>query len=111
MIEIEKLLSKRDALLIQIACIVQDLNEYIKYPVETVSVDQLHYQYDFTIREIQKIDNAINSLFTKQCWFFVSQNKDLKQLTDKATSTIVFTVKDLPRHHWTMFQDLNPINE
>ncbi|CAD0006559.1 hypothetical protein [Flavobacterium salmonis] len=111
MCAIQKLLSKKDGLLIQIACIVNDLREYCSYPVETVSVNQLHYQYDLIIKEIRQIDRKLYELFNKQTLFFESQNFQLKKLTDKATSEILFTVKDLPKHHWTMFEDLNPINE
>ena len=104
MSEITNLLAKKDGLLIQIACLVDDLREYINYPVETVSVDQMHYQYDFIIKQIQEIDRKICFEFTKQRLFFNSQNMDLKKLTDKATSSIVFTVKDLPKFHFSMFE-------
>ncbi|MEO8238487.1 MAG: hypothetical protein ABI576_10290 [Flavobacterium sp.] len=110
MSEITNLLAKKDGLLIQIACLVTDLREYINNPVETVSIDQMHYQYDFIIREIREIDKKIYSEFNKQTLFFDCQNSNLKKLTEKATSTIVFTVNDLPKIHWSMFEDLNPIN-
>ncbi|PWB22553.1 hypothetical protein [Flavobacterium sp. HTF] len=111
MSEITRLLAKKDGLLIQIACLVTDLREYINNPVETVSIDQMHYQYDFIIKEIQEIDRKIYSEFNKQSLFFKSQNLDLKKLTQKATASIVFTVNDVPKLHWSMFPDLNPINE
>ena len=104
---IQKLLSKKDGLLIQIACIVNDLREYTNNPVETVPVDQLHYQYDFIIKEIRHIDRKLYELFNKQSLFFESQNFQLKKLTEKATSTIVFTVKDLPKLHFSMFEKTN----
>ena len=109
MSEITKLLAKKDVLLIQIACIVDDLNEYINHPVETVSIDQLHYQYDFSINEIRDIDMKLSIEFTKQRLFLHIQNLRLKKLTEKATSSIVFTVNDVPEIHFTMFDDLNPI--
>lgn len=104
MCEIQKLLSKKDGFLIEIACIVQDLKEFINNPVETVPVDQLHYQYDFIIRQLREIDRKIYAEFSKQILSFEVHNSDLKKLTDKATATIVFTVKDLPKHHWSMFE-------
>ncbi|MGO4770408.1 hypothetical protein ACEN2I_02005 [Flavobacterium sp. W22_SRS_FK3] len=107
MSEIQKLLAKKDGLLIEIACIVEDLNEYVNYPVETVSVDQLHYQYDFIIKEIVKINREINLEHIKHALSFHSQNVELKKLTEKATSSIVFTVKDLPKLHFSMFETPN----
>ena len=111
MLEIQKLLAKKDTLLIQIASIKCDLNEYVNYPVETVSVQQLHYQYDFIIKELMKINREIHLEDIKLTMFLHSQNVSLKKLTDKATSSIVFTVNDLPKHHWSMFEDFNPIHE
>lgn len=107
MSEIEKLLAKKDGLLIEIVCIEDDLKEYINHPVETVSVDQLHYQYDFLVRQIQQIDCSISLEFNKLRYSLDSRNLDLKKLTDKATSQILFTVKDLPKNHYSLWQKQN----
>jgi hypothetical protein len=105
MSEIIKLLAKKDNLLIQLACLVNDINEYINYPVETVSVQDMHYQYDFIVSEIGLINRKIYFEFNRQTMFFRSQHLDLKKLTEKATSTIVFTVKDLPKSHYSLWEN------
>lgn len=110
MSEITKLLQKKDGLLIQLACLVDDIKEYIGHPVETVSIQQLHYQYDFIIKEISEINSKIYSEFNRHITFFCIQNLELKKLTQKATSSIVFTVNDVPKIHFSMFEDFNPIN-
>lgn len=109
MSEITKLLQKKDSLLIQIACLENDINEYINHPVETVSIQQLHYQYDFIIQEILDIDTIINIKFSNQRLSLNLQNSYLKKLTNKATSSIVFTINDVPKIHFSMFEDLNSI--
>ncbi|RUT68760.1 hypothetical protein D0817_19280 [Flavobacterium cupreum] len=105
MTEIQKLFSKKDALLVQLACIQNDINDYITHPVETVSIQQIHYQYEFIIKEIRRIDTKIYDLFNKQSLSLALKNRDLKKLTDIATSTFLFTVKDLPKLHFLMFNN------
>lgn len=63
---IQILIQKRENLLLELACLNYDLNEYSKNPVATVDLIGLKYQHDFIIREITKIGQQINVLFNSQ---------------------------------------------
>lgn len=43
-----------------------DFREYLKRPVETVSIEQVKYQLDFTLREIRQIDTKITNLMANE---------------------------------------------
>ena len=65
MCKILELIQKRDNLIIELACLNHDLNEYSSYPVETVDLEQLKYQHSFVIKEIQQIARKIAAITEK----------------------------------------------
>lgn len=100
-----ELTRQRENLLIQIASVTLDLKEYTKYPVETVDVEQIKYQYGFILREIKDIDEKLK-------FIFVAQSETLKSdllLMDKKLKEIIvqkkFTVGDLPKLYYSMFDE------
>ena len=60
------LIQKRENLLLELAGLNHDLNEYSKNPVETVDLLGLKYQHDFTMREIKNVGQQINVFFNSQ---------------------------------------------
>ena len=100
-----ELTQKRENLLIQIASVTLDLKEYTRYPVETVDVEQIKYQYGFILREIKQVDEKLK-------FIFISQSETLKtdlQIIDKEIVESIaknrFTVTDLPKLHFSMFNE------
>ncbi|TRW98495.1 hypothetical protein [Flavobacterium gawalongense] len=105
MATINELTRKRENLLIQIAGVTADLKEYTKYPVETIDVEQIKYQYGFILREIKDIDEKLK-------FIFLTQSETLKtdlEIMDKEMIESVaknrFTVTDLPKLHYSMFDE------
>lgn len=62
MSHINQLNRKREDLLIQITSLLDDLKEYSRCPCETVSIDQIKYQFEFIQNEIKNIDNKIKGI-------------------------------------------------
>lgn len=98
------LIQKRENLLMELAGLNHDLNEYSKNPVETVDLLGLKYQHDFTIREIKKIGQQINIFFNSQISNYKSKFLETEKKITEALSKKEFTVKDLPRYHFSMFE-------
>ena len=102
---IVELTKKRENLLIEIASVTMDLREYISYPVETVDIEQIKYQYGFILREIKEIDSKIKFIFLSQS---ETLKTDLLIIDNKLKEIIVekkFTVGDLPKLHHSMFNE------
>jgi hypothetical protein len=103
MTTINELTQKREKLLIEIAVVTADLREYIKYPVETVCVEQIKYKYGFILREIKDIDAKLKFIFLSQSETLktdlVIMDKEVKETISKKE----FTVNDLPKLHFSMF--------
>jgi hypothetical protein len=73
-----------------------DIEEFIKSPVETVSIDNLKYQYDFLLREIKNIDDRIKIILASESR---SYKEDLKKFVDKLSNIpSPFDVADLPSY-------------
>ncbi|MFH7010295.1 hypothetical protein ACHRV5_00400 [Flavobacterium sp. FlaQc-52] len=100
------LIQKREKLVLELAGLNHDLNEYSKNPVETVDLLGLKYQHDFVIREITKIGQRINLFFNSE----ISNYKDKFQETEKKIienqSEKEFTVNDLPKNHYSLWENL-----
>jgi hypothetical protein len=107
---IQILIQKRENLLLELAGLNHDLNEYSKNPVETVDLLGLKYQHDFTIREIKKIGKQINIFFNSQVSNYKNKFFEIEKKITEAVSKKEFTSKDLPKHHWSMFEDSNSLN-
>ncbi|MBF2709979.1 hypothetical protein [Flavobacterium soyangense] len=96
MSDLEILLVKRDAKYFSLVCLKYEINQYIKNPVETVSIDNLKNQYSFVLREINNFDNAIKTnILTQIEW----AKRDLKNLeTQLSLIPSPFDVNDLPSY-------------
>lgn len=105
MSEILKLIQKRENLIFELASLNFDLNEYSKNPVETVDLIGLKYQHDFLIKEIQQIAQKINVLSNSQINLYKTKFLEFEKKISESLSQKQFTVNDLPKHHWSMFQD------
>jgi hypothetical protein len=105
MATINELFNKRENLLFQIAGVREDLKEYTKYPVETVDVEQIKYQYDFILREIKEIDEKLKFIFIAQCETLKTDLQLLDKQIKESVSEKKFTVTDLPKLHYSMFDE------
>ncbi|TPG37570.1 hypothetical protein [Flavobacterium pectinovorum] len=101
---IQILIQKRENLILELAGLNHDLNEYSKNPVETVDLIGLKYQHDFTIREITKIGQQINVFFNSQISNYRSKFFEIEKKITEAVSKKEFTVADLPKYHFSMFE-------
>ena len=78
------LIQKRENLILELAGLNHDLNEYSKNPVETVDLIGLKHQHDFTIREITKIGQQINGYFNSQISNYKNKFFEIeKKITEK----------------------------
>lgn len=100
------LIQKRENLLMELAGLNHDLNEYSKNPVETVDLIGLKYQHDFTIREITKIGQQINVFFNSQISNYKNKFFEIEKKITEAVSKKEFTINDLPRNHYSLWQNL-----
>ncbi|WP_026713661.1 hypothetical protein [Flavobacterium daejeonense] len=100
MATIKELHQKRESLLIQYASLKYDFDEFIKNPVETVSIDQIKHQLDFTFGEIERNDNKIKQLVVAEMELLKASLKNMEMLVrlqnDKAL--------ELPKYHYSMFK-------
>ena len=103
--EINLLTKKRENLLIQISVITLDLKEYIKYPVETVDVVQLKYEYSFCLFEIKQIDDKIKQILLSSNHSVNNELSIIEKLLSKVKVIKKFTVSDLPKLHFNMFHN------
>ena len=106
MSSILQLIQKRDNLILELAGLNHDLNEYSKNPVETVDLIGLKYQHDFTIREITKIGQQINVFFNSQISNYKNKFFEVEKKITEAVSKKEFTVNDLPKNHYSLWQNL-----
>ncbi|KRD57704.1 hypothetical protein ASE40_15175 [Flavobacterium sp. Root935] len=99
------LIQKRENLLLELAGLNHDLNEYSKNPVETVDLLGLKYQHDFTIREIKNIGQQINVFFNSQISNYRQKFFEVEKKITEAISKKEFTINDLPKNHYSLWQD------
>lgn len=104
MATLSELQKKRESLLIDIASITFDLKEYIKYPVESVDIEQIKHQYGFILRQIKEIDNHIKFILLSQIENLNVGFKNLETLLQIETSKNKFTAADLPKNHFSLFK-------
>ncbi|QDW21811.1 hypothetical protein [Flavobacterium sp. KBS0721] len=100
------LIQKRENLLLELAGLNYDLNEYSKNPVETVDLIGLKHQHDFTIREITKIGQQVNVFFNSQISNYKNKFFEIEKKINKAVSKKEFTINDLPKNHYSLWQNL-----
>ncbi|MDD5151436.1 MAG: hypothetical protein PHC28_13340 [Flavobacterium sp.] len=73
-----------------------DIEEFIKCPIETVSIENLKSQYDFLLREINNIDLKIKIILISESQ---SYKEDLKKFVDKLSKIpSPFDVSELPSY-------------
>lgn len=106
MCKILELIQKRDNLIIELASLNHDLNEYSNYPVETVDLEQLKYQHSFVIKEIQQIAQKINSSFNSQVSNYKNQFIQTEKKITEAVSKKEFTINDLPKNNYSLWQNM-----
>lgn len=99
------LIQKRENLLMELAGLNHDLNEYSKNPVETVDLLGLKHQHDFTIREIKKIGQQINIFFNSQISNYSEKFLEVEKKITEAISKKEFTIHDLPKNHYSLWHD------
>lgn len=99
------LIQKRENLIIELAGLNYDLNEYSKNPVETVDLLGLKHQHDFTIKEIKKIGQQINIFFNSQISNYKSKFFEIEKKITEVISKKEFSIKDLPKNHYSLWQD------
>ncbi|MFH6996445.1 hypothetical protein ACHRVZ_00855 [Flavobacterium sp. FlaQc-57] len=100
------LIQKRENLILELAGLNYDLNEYSKNPVETVDLIGLKHQHDFTIREITKIGQQINVFFNSQVSNYKNKFFEIEKKITEAVSKKEFTINDLPKNHYSLWQNL-----
>ena len=99
------LIQKRENLLLELAGLNHDLNEYSKNPVETVDLLGLKHQHDFTIREIKQIGQQINVFFNSQISNYKQKFFEIEKKITEAISKKEFTIHDLQKNHYSLWQD------
>jgi hypothetical protein len=100
------LIQKRENLILELAGLNHDLNEYSKNPVETVDLIGLKHQHDFTIREITKIGQQINVFFNSEISNYKNKFFEIEKKITEAVSKKEFTINDLPKNHYLLWQNL-----
>ncbi len=78
---IQELQTKRETLIIQIKVIKDDLREYTKFPVDTVDVEQIKYQYSYILREIRTYINLNFMQPVVQNWIYRRNYFELRMQT------------------------------
>lgn len=85
---------KRDYHYKMLVFLKDDIKEFIKCPCETVSIQNLQNQYDFTLREIKNLDDKIKMSILSQ---IQTAKLDLKNLQTQLTMLPKpFHIDDLP---------------
>lgn len=105
MATLKQLHEKREALLVEIASVTYDLKEYTKFPCESVDIESIKYQYGFILRQIKEIDNGIKIILLSQVENLDVSFKNLETLLQIEESKRRFTVADLPKKHYSMFDE------
>jgi hypothetical protein len=103
MATINELNQKRENLLIQIAGVTADLREYTKFPVETVDIEQIKYQYGFILREIKQVDEKLKFILLSQSETLKADFGIIEKEIKETISKKEFTVNDLPKLHFSFF--------
>lgn len=102
---IQELQTKRETLIIQITVIKDDLREYTKFPVDTVDVEQIKYQYSYILREIKEIDYKIKTILLSTSTSLNDDFAILKSKVIEKQKEKVFTIDDLPKKHYSFFDE------
>ncbi|MFV8389811.1 hypothetical protein [Flavobacterium sp. LB1P71] len=102
---INELIRQRENLFIQIIGVTADLKEYTKFPVETVDVEQIKYQYGFILREIRQIDDKLKFIFLSQSQTLKADLEIMDKEMIESISKNKFTVNDLPKNHYSLFNE------
>jgi hypothetical protein len=96
MATIPEFMRQRESKYFDLVVLKDDIQEFIKFPIETVSIDNLKYQYGFLLREINNIDASIKNILLSQ---IESAKLDLKNLETQLTMLPQpFHVDDLPSY-------------
>lgn len=96
MATLNELIVERNSKKLSLGYLKFDIEEFIKCPVETVSIDNLKYQYDFLLREIKNIDDRIKIILTSESQSF---KDDIKRFLDKLSKIpSPFDVSELPSY-------------
>lgn len=105
---INELLLKRNKLVKSISYLMADYREFLKTPCESVPIENIKYQIDFDVRELKQVDEKIKQFFNTN-FMVMSSDADLlyKKVLEKQNETKPFTSADLPKYHYSMFE--NPI--
>lgn len=102
---INELTRKRENLLIELSFVTLDLKEYTKYPVETIDVEQIKYQYGFILREIKEIDEKLKFIFASQSETLKTDLYIMDKEIIKSIAKHRFSVSDLPKNHFSLFDE------
>jgi len=105
MANLKELQEKRESLLIEIASVTHDLQEFTKHPCETVDVEQIKYQYGFILREIKKIDDSVKNILLSQMEILNVDFKNLETLLKIEQSKETFSASDLPKNHYSLWEN------
>ncbi|WP_310560612.1 hypothetical protein [Flavobacterium sp.] len=96
MATISQFIKQRESKYFELVVLKDDIQEFIKSPVETVSIDNLKYQYGFLLREINNIDASIKNIILCQ---IETAKLDLKNLETQLTMLPQpFHISDLPSY-------------
>lgn len=96
MTNLEKLLQTRNSKYFSLVCLKYDIQDYIKNPLETVSIESLKCQYSFIVREISDLDFRIKNHILLQ---IQNAKLDLKNLENELSLIPnPFDVNELPSY-------------
>jgi hypothetical protein len=96
MCTIQELSQKRFLKYAELSLLKDDINDYIKSPVETVPLDNLLGQYSFLLREINNLDVSIKTIILTQIEWAKRDLKNLELLQSQLPNP--FHVDDLPKY-------------
>lgn len=100
----EEQLLKRDYVVKQIQWLVFEYRDYLKNPVETVCLDSIKYQLDFNFRELKEIDFKLKNDLQHYSSLLKSVDDLYQQVLIKQKDYQPFSVSDLPKYHYSLFQ-------
>lgn len=66
MSDLSKLFHQHEYKLKSLLFLKFEIEDYLKFPLETVSIDSLKYQYQFALLEIENLEFQIKNQFTTQ---------------------------------------------
>ncbi|WP_395048582.1 hypothetical protein [Flavobacterium sp.] len=96
MATISELMAQREYKYKDLIFFKNDIQEFIKFPLETVSTENLIYQYQMLLSDINNIDFSIKSIILTQIEW---AKRDLKNLeTQLSLIPAPFDVADLPSY-------------